>query len=68
MAKAKPKPPAAITELVRALARQAAQDYFQAEQRYTQAANDNAEGENNPQPRLDCQTVRSVNDHDPGEL
>ena len=68
MAKAKPKSPPAIRRLVRALARQAAHDYFRAEQRYAQADNDNGEEDDNPHSRLDCQTVRSVNDHDPGDI
>ncbi|MCJ9430753.1 hypothetical protein [Kordiimonas marina] len=68
MAQAKTKSPPAITKLIHALARQAAHDYYRAEQQYTQAANDNAEDDDYPQGRLDCPASQSVNDHDPGDL
>lgn len=68
MAKAHPKPPPAITLLVRALARQAAHDYFRIEQQYTRAANDNCEDAPDLPDRLDCPAIRSVNDHDPGDI
>lgn len=68
MAKPKSKPPRVISQLVRALARQAAHDYFRIEQQYTQAANDNCEDAPDPPDRLDCPRVPSVNDHDPGDI